>query len=109
MNGHAYIDGVLHTERVDLARLADEVGTPFFCYSADAIRQAYRAYAEALSGLNASIHYALKANSNLAVIRTLADLGAGADVVSVGEMMRARAAGIASHHIVFFRGRQNRC
>ncbi len=101
MTGYRYIDGTLHAEQVDLARLAGEVGTPFYCYSSGAIRTAYRDYAEALSGLDASIHYALKANSNLAVVRTLANLGAGADVVSLGEMRRARAAGIPGNHIVF--------
>ncbi len=101
MNGHDYIDGRLYAEQVSLEQLAAEVGTPFFCYSAGAIRQAYTAYADALSGLDATIHYALKANSNQAIIRTLASLGAGADVVSAGEMQRARAAGIAADHIVF--------
>ena len=101
MTGFAYIDGVLHAEQVSLSRMAAEVGTPFYCYSTTAMRSAYHDFVEALSGLNASVHYALKANSNLAVIRTLSTLGAGADVVSVGEMRRALAAGVPSRHIVF--------
>ncbi len=101
MSTFGYVDGTLHAERTSLAAVAEDVGTPFYCYSAGAIRAAYRDYIEALSGLNASVHYALKANSNLAIIRTLGALGAGADVVSLGELRRARAAGIPGNRIVF--------
>ena len=101
MMGFAYINGVLHAEQVSLSRMAAEIGTPFYCYSATAIRSAYRDFVEAFSGLKASVHYSIKANSNLAVIRTLAALGAGADVVSLGEMRRARAAGVPADRIVF--------
>ena len=96
-----YRDGRLHAGEVALDALAEEVGTPFFCYSADALERGYRHFAEALSGLPATICYALKANSNQAVIRTFAELGAGADVVSEGELRRALEAGVPPRKIVF--------
>ncbi len=96
-----YRDGVLGAEAVPLARIAEEVGTPFYCYSVGALERAYRTLATALDGLPATICYSLKANSNLAVVRTLAALGAGADVVSEGEARRAIAAGIPARRIVF--------
>jgi len=94
-------DGVLHAEEVSLEALAQTEGTPFYCYSTQAITSAYDGFAKALAGLPATICYALKANGNLAVVRTLARLGAGADVVSEGELRRARAAGIPGERIVF--------
>jgi diaminopimelate decarboxylase len=97
----AYRDGQLQASKVALDALAAEVGTPFYCYSADALEQSYRFFAAALSGLPATICYALKANSNQAVIGTLAALGAGADVVSEGELRRALAAGVPAKKIVF--------
>ena len=99
--GFAYRAGELHAEDVSLARIAHEVGTPVYCYSSAAITGAYRRFAAAFGGENAAIHYALKANSNQAVIRLLASLGAGADVVSEGELRRALAAGVPARHIVF--------
>lgn len=96
-----YLNGNLHAEQVELASLAQDVGTPFFCYSTAALESSYHAYAKALSGLPARIFYALKANSNQAVIATFGRLGAGADVVSEGEMHRALAAGIPADAIVF--------
>ena len=96
-----YRDGALSAEAVPLARIAEEVGTPFYCYSAGALQRAYRTLAAALDGLPATICYSLKANSNLAVVRTLAALGAGADVVSEGEARQALAAGIPAARIVF--------
>ena len=96
-----YRDGVLHAEGVSLDRLAAAVGTPFFCYSAGALEAAYRDFAGSLAGLDPLICYALKANSNQAVIRTFANLGAGADVVSEGELRRALAAGVPPGKIVF--------
>lgn len=93
--------GVLHAEDVALPELADQAGTPVYVYSAGAIRARYRALAEALSDLDVAIHYAVKANSNQAVIRLLGRLGAGADVVSGGELARALAAGIPASGIVF--------
>ncbi|MGH7126024.1 MAG: diaminopimelate decarboxylase [Stellaceae bacterium] len=99
--GFAYRAGELHAEDVPLARIAAAAGTPVYCYSSAAITQAYRRFATALGGGDVAIHYALKANSNQAVIRLLARLGAGADVVSEGELRRALAAGIPAKHIVF--------
>jgi diaminopimelate decarboxylase len=99
--GLAYRAGELHIEDVPLARIAAAVGTPVYCYSSAAIAGAYRRFASALAGETAGIHYAVKANSNQAVIRLLGKLGAGADVVSQGELRRALAAGIPAGHIVF--------
>ena len=101
MTAFPYRDGVLHAEEVPLDGLAEAVGTPFYCYASGAIETAYGAYTEALSGLPATVCYALKANGNLAVLRTLARLGAGADVVSEGELRRALVAGVPPHKIVF--------
>ncbi len=101
MTAFAYRNGELHAEAVSLARLAEAVGTPTYCYAGTALADGYRAFAAAFAGQDASLCYALKANSNLAVVRTLARLGAGADVVSEGELMRALAAGIPPERIVF--------
>jgi len=101
MDHFAYRDGVLQAEGVSLQRLADEVGTPAYIYSSAAIQRAYRELSEAFQGRPVRIFYALKANANLAVIRTLADLGAGADVVSEGEIRKALAAGVSPDRIVF--------
>ena len=101
MHHFVYRDGVLHAEGVSVAALAEAVGTPFYCYSTATIERHYRVFAEAFAGLPALICYALKANSNQAVIATLARLGAGADVVSEGELKRARAAGVAPDRILF--------
>jgi diaminopimelate decarboxylase len=97
----AYRDGVLHAENVALPDIAREVGTPTYVYSAAAIEANYRAYAAALAGSAVEIHYAMKANGNLAIIALLARLGAGADIVSMGELARALKAGIAPARIVF--------
>jgi diaminopimelate decarboxylase len=96
-----YKGGVLHAENVPLPALADAVGTPFYCYSTATLQRHYRVFADALTGLDVGIYYAVKANDNLAVIRTLADEGAGADVVSEGEIRKVRAAGVAPDKIVF--------
>ena len=101
MSVFAYRNGVLHAESVSLEDVAREVGTPFYLYSTAALESHYNAYAGAFAGQDAGVCYALKANSNLAVIRTLAKLGAGGDVVSVGEMKRALAGGIPAERIVF--------
>jgi len=101
MHHFAYRDGVLHAEAVDLAALAEAVGTPFYCYSTATLERHYKVFAGAFAGVDALVCYALKANSNQAVIATLARLGAGADVVSEGELARARAAGIAPEKIMF--------
>jgi diaminopimelate decarboxylase len=97
----AYRDGILHAEDVPLTRVADAAGTPVYCYSSRALVDAYGRFAAALQGLRATVCFALKANSNLAVVRTFASLGAGADVVSEGELRRALAAGVAPEKIVF--------
>ena len=95
-----YQQDQLHCDGVSLAELADEVGTPFYCYSAAAIRERFGAY-RAQFGADDLVCYAVKANSNQAVLRLLAGLGAGADVVSGGELRRALMAGIPPERIVF--------
>jgi len=101
MDHFQYRNGQLHAEDVPLADLAAQVGTPFYCYSTATLERHYKVFAEALEGLNAGICYAVKANSNIAVLATLARLGAGADVVSGGELVRALEAGIPAGKIVF--------
>src|ERR1041385_3325298 len=101
MHHFAYRNGALHAEAVNLAAVADEVGTPLYCYSTATIERHYRVFAGAFADMRALVCYALKANSNQAVVATLARLGAGADVVSEGELLRARAAGIPPQRIVF--------
>ena len=101
MTYFTYKAGMLHAENIALDRLAREVGTPFYCYSSAALRDRYTELATALNGLDATICYALKANSNGAVVRTLARLGAGADVVSEGEIRIALEAGIPPGRLVF--------
>src|SRR5436305_6973419 len=101
MNHIDYRNGVQHAEAVDLAALAGVDGTPFYCYSTATLERHYRVFADAFAGLDALVCYSLKANSNQSVLCTLAKLGAGADVVSGGELKRARAAGIPPHQIVF--------
>ena len=96
-----YRNGVLHAEDVNLAALAEAVGTPFYCYSTATLERHYRVFAEAFDGVDSLVCYAMKANSNQSVLRTLAKLGAGADVVSGGELQRALAAGIPASKILF--------
>jgi diaminopimelate decarboxylase len=101
MHHFAYRAGVLHAEGVDLVDLAAAVGTPFYCYSTATLERHYQVFARAFADVKALVCYAMKANSNQAVIKTLARLGAGADVVSEGELRRALAAGIPPHKIMF--------
>ena len=101
MDHFQYTDGELCAEAVPLRHIADDVGTPFYCYSTATLERHYRVFAEAVGGLDATICYAVKANSNLAVIATLARLGSGADVVSGGELKRALVAGVPPSKIVF--------
>jgi diaminopimelate decarboxylase len=101
MHHFTYRAGVLHAEDVSLDRLAAEVGTPFYCYSTATLTRHYEVFAGAFADVKALVCYAMKANSNQAVIATLAKLGAGADVVSGGELARALAAGMAPEKIVF--------
>ena len=96
-----YRNGLLHAEDVNLAELAEAVGTPFYCYSTATLERHYRVFAEAFAGVDSLVCYAMKANSNQSVLRTLAKLGAGADVVSGGELQRALAAGIPASKILF--------
>jgi diaminopimelate decarboxylase len=101
MHHFSYKGGVLHAEDVSLARIAADVGTPFYCYSTATLERHYRVLAEAFAGQDAVICYAVKANSNQAVLATMARLGAGMDVVSEGELRRARAAGVPADKIIF--------
>lgn len=103
MNHFDYIDGILHAENVPLPRIAAEVGTPVYIYSRATLTRHYTVFANAFkkAGLRATICFAVKANSNVAVIGLLGSLGAGADVVSEGELRRALAAGIPPERIVF--------
>jgi diaminopimelate decarboxylase len=101
MNHFEYRDGQLFAEDVAIDDIADSVGTPFYCYSTATLKRHYTVFAGALADMGTRVCYAVKANSNLAVIRTLSDLGAGADVVSEGELRRALAAGVEPEHIVF--------
>ena len=101
MSQFAYRDGALHVEDVAIEDIANSVGTPFYCYSSAALVERYEVFRDAVSDLPGMVCYAVKANSNLAVVGTLAELGAGADVVSEGELRRALAAGVPPHKIVF--------
>ena len=101
MSGFTYLDGQLHADRVPLAEVAAAVGTPVYVYAGAIMRARLDQFLAAFSGRRVMVCYALKANSNLAVIRTLADAGAGADIVSGGELERALAAGVPPQRIVF--------
>ncbi|MDN2568373.1 diaminopimelate decarboxylase [Aquibium sp. A9E412] len=101
MNHFQYRDGVLCAEDVPLPAIAAAVGTPFYCYSTATLERHYRVFAGAFADLDSLVCYAMKANSNQAVLATLARLGAGADVVSEGELRRALAAGIPAGRILF--------
>ncbi|MBN9290274.1 MAG: diaminopimelate decarboxylase [Hyphomicrobium denitrificans] len=101
MHHFHYKNGILHAEDVSLARIADEVGTPFYVYSTATLERHYKVLAEAFRDQKALICFAVKANSNQAVLATMARLGAGMDVVSEGELRRARAAGVPASKIIF--------
>ncbi len=101
MHHFALKNGVMHAENVDLARLADVIGTPFYCYSSATLARHYEVFDKAFAGLPHLVCYAVKANSNQAVLKTLARLGAGMDVVSGGELRRALAAGVEPEKITF--------
>ncbi len=101
MDHFDYRNGVLHAEEVSVVALAGSVGTPFYCYSTATLERHYGVFAGAFKDVRALVCYAMKANSNQAVLKTLAKLGAGADVVSEGELKRARAAGIPARKIMF--------
>ena len=101
MDHFIYRNGVLHAEGVAITEIAASVGTPFYVYSQATLTRHFRVFDEALSGLKHLICYAMKANSNIAILKILGDLGAGMDVVSGGEYLRAKAAGVPGNRIVF--------
>src|SRR5205823_14247960 len=101
MHHFDYRDGELHAEAVNLSALARTVGTPFYCYSTATLERHYRVFSDAFADVKAIVCYAMKANSNQSVLKTLAKLGAGADVVSGGELHRALAAGLPPEKILF--------
>ena len=101
MDHFLYRDGILHAEDVPLPEIAAAVGTPFYVYSTATLTRHYQLFKDALDGLPNMVCYAMKSNSNQAVIKTLGDLGAGMDVVSGGEYLRAKAAGVPGERIVF--------
>ncbi|MEO1687776.1 MAG: diaminopimelate decarboxylase [Pseudomonadota bacterium] len=101
MDHFLYRDGILHAEDVSLAEIAAAVGSPVYVYSTATLERHYRVFDEALAGMPHLICYAMKANSNLGVVATLAALGAGMDVVSEGEFRRALAVGVPGEKVVF--------
>lgn len=101
MDHFLYRNGVLHAEDVPLPEIASEVGTPFYVYSSATFRRHFQLFEEALAGMDHLICYAMKANGNLAILKLMAEFGAGIDVVSGGEYAKARAAGVPGERIVF--------
>jgi diaminopimelate decarboxylase len=101
MDHFLYHNGVLHAEDVPLTDIAAAVGTPFYCYSTATLTRHFRLFQDALAGLDHLVCFAIKSCSNIAILRTLGDLGAGMDVVSGGEYRRALAAGVPGERIVF--------
>ncbi len=94
-------NGILYTEGVDIRQIANQVGTPFYCYSHAAFVHNFKEFSDAIATVSGQVFYSVKANSNQAVLDTLANLGAGMDVVSVGELKRARAVGVPGEKIVY--------
>ncbi|MGR3714985.1 MAG: diaminopimelate decarboxylase [Shimia sp.] len=101
MDHFLYRDGALYAEDVPITEIAAQVGTPFYCYSTATLERHFRLFDEALEGTEHLVCYAMKAASNQAILKTLAAVGAGMDVVSGGEYARAKAAGVAGDKIVF--------
>ena len=101
MDHFVYKHGALHAEDVPVAEIAAAVGTPFYCYSAQTLTRHFTLFQEALSPLPHLVCFAIKSLSNVAVLKLLGDLGAGMDVVSIGEYLRAKAAGVPGDRIVF--------
>ncbi len=101
MNHFGYIDRVLHAENVPVPEIAKAVGTPFYVYSTATLERHYKVFSGAFADVDAMVCYAMKANSNQAVLKTLAKLGAGIDVVSGGELRRALGAGVPANRIMF--------
>ena len=101
MDHFTYIDGEMFAENVALRTIAEKVGTPVYVYSTATLKRHYNVFKQSLGDMDALVCFAMKANSNQAVLKTLAAEGAGADVVSGGELTRALKAGIPASKIVF--------
>jgi diaminopimelate decarboxylase len=101
MHHFVYRDGAMRAENVELSEIARAIGTPFYCYSTATIERHYRVFSGAFADVPSLVCYAMKANSNQGVLATLARAGAGMDVVSEGELRRARAAGVSAQKIIF--------
>jgi diaminopimelate decarboxylase len=101
MHHFDYVDGQMHAEDVAIEEMAASIETPFYCYSSATLSRHYQVFSDAFDAMNSLVCYSVKANSNIAVLRTLANLGAGADIVSEGELLRAIKAGIPADRIVF--------
>lgn len=101
MDHFLYKNGVLHAEDVPVSEIAAQVGTPFYVYSMATLTRHFTLFDEALSGMNHLVCFAMKSNSNLAVLKLMGELGAGIDVVSIGEYLKAKAAGLPGERIVF--------
>jgi len=101
MNHFHYINGILHAENVAIPDIAKAVGSPFYCYSTATLERHYNVFSKAFDGLQNKICFAVKSNSNQAILKTLANMGSGADVVSAGELRRALKAGIPAEKIMF--------
>ncbi len=101
MDHFLYQGGILHAEDVAIPDIAAAVGTPFYVYSTATLTRHYQLFTEALAPLPHLVCFAIKSLSNVAVLKVLGDLGAGMDVVSIGEYLRARAAGVPGERIVF--------
>ena len=101
MHHFHYINGELHCENVPLAKIAAAVGTPFYLYSHATLTHHFRTFDSAFAGYPHIICFAVKANANLAILRLFAGLGAGADIVSGGELFRAMKAGVSPQRIVY--------
>ncbi|CRK75432.1 diaminopimelate decarboxylase [Nereida ignava] len=101
MDHFLYRDGALYAEDVPVAEIAAAVGTPFYVYSSATLLRHFRLFDEALDGMEHLVCFAMKSNSNQAVLKLLGDAGAGMDVVSGGEYLRAKAAGVSGDKIVF--------
>ena len=101
MDHFNYVDGWLHAEDVPLTRIAEAVGTPVYVYSAATLTRHFNLFRQALDWTDHLVCFAVKSNSNLAVLKLLGDLGAGMDIVSGGEYARAKAAGVPGERIVF--------
>ncbi len=101
MHHFDYVDGQMHAEDVAIEEMAASIETPFYCYSSATLSRHYQVFSDAFDAMDSLVCYSVKANSNIAVLRTLANLGAGADIVSEGELLRAIKAGIPADRIVF--------